>query len=362
MQMKKNNQYWSTWLSRQGHKMRKNGCPQNVQAVWIRWVNGQGHTKQGQSKVKIDDATKWMKLKGRGMLEEDGATQALADVTPAPSEDDVESSYEETKSRKVKKEDLSKAMKNAFPRKLRRTWPSACHGDSEDNEGKGNSWKHCTCFSLNKQTSSKLLLLKNLQQYHKHLAPKTSSIRDSLEHFHHCFSRSPKAKGFALNKEPKLRRTSLEPGQRQDCNHTNGLEKHSALPCCLVWNRAGRATVADTWQGLIRVDVRTCRRCFVPKRPLISDTLHVEPWARARALSRRIFSSFSGHLPPCRHGKNTKKNRQFAAGFSATCLPITYTFKLFLLVFTRKKMFFHARNMWKHSRLARPRSRCARAG
>ena len=39
------------------------------------------------------------------MLEEDGATQALADVTPAPSEDDVESSYEETKSRKVKKED-----------------------------------------------------------------------------------------------------------------------------------------------------------------------------------------------------------------------------------------------------------------
>ena len=79
-----------------------------------------------------------MKLKGRGMLEEDGATQALADVTPAPSEDDVESSYEETKSRKVKKEDLSKAMKSAFPRKLRRTWPSACHGDSEDNEGKGN--------------------------------------------------------------------------------------------------------------------------------------------------------------------------------------------------------------------------------
>ena len=76
------------------------------------------------------------------MLEEDGATQALADVTPAPSEDDVESSYEETKSRKVKKEDPSKAMKNAFPRKLRRTWPSACHGDSEDNEGKG---KHRTC-------------------------------------------------------------------------------------------------------------------------------------------------------------------------------------------------------------------------
>ena len=76
------------------------------------------------------------------MLEEDGATQALADVTPAPSEDDVESSYEETKSRKVKKEDLSKAMKNAFPRKLRRTWPSPCHGDSEDNEGKG---KHRTC-------------------------------------------------------------------------------------------------------------------------------------------------------------------------------------------------------------------------
>ena len=72
------------------------------------------------------------------MLEEDGATQALADVKPAPSEDDVESSYEETKSRKVKKEDLSKAMKNAFPRKLRRTWPSACHGDSEDNEGKRN--------------------------------------------------------------------------------------------------------------------------------------------------------------------------------------------------------------------------------
>ena len=189
-----------------------------------------------------------MKLKGRGMLAEDGATQALADVTPAPSEDDVESSYEETKSRKVKKEDLSKAMKNAFPRKLRRTWPSACHGDSEDNEGKGNLWKHCTCFSLNKQTSSKLLLQKNLQQYHKHLAPQTSSIRDSLEHFHHCFSRSPKAKGFALNKEPKLRRTSLEPGQRQDCNRTNGLEKHSALPCCLVWNRAGRATVDVSFQ------------------------------------------------------------------------------------------------------------------
>ena len=39
------------------------------------------------------------------MLEEDGATQALADVTPAPSEDDVESSHEKTKSKKVKKED-----------------------------------------------------------------------------------------------------------------------------------------------------------------------------------------------------------------------------------------------------------------
>ena len=33
------------------------------------------------------------------MLEEDGATQELADVTPAPSEDDVESSHEKTKSK-----------------------------------------------------------------------------------------------------------------------------------------------------------------------------------------------------------------------------------------------------------------------
>ena len=81
--------------------MTKNGCPQNVQAVWIGWVNEQGHTKHGQSKVKMDDAT----LKGRSMLEEDGATQALADVTPAPSEDDVESSHEKTKSKKDKKED-----------------------------------------------------------------------------------------------------------------------------------------------------------------------------------------------------------------------------------------------------------------
>ncbi len=30
------------------------------------------------------------------------AAQALADVTPAPSEDDVESSHEETKSKKAK--------------------------------------------------------------------------------------------------------------------------------------------------------------------------------------------------------------------------------------------------------------------
>ena len=49
----------------------------------------------------MDDAT----LKERSMLEEDGATQALADVTPAPSEDDVESSHEKTKSKKDKKED-----------------------------------------------------------------------------------------------------------------------------------------------------------------------------------------------------------------------------------------------------------------
>jgi len=52
--------------------------------------------------------------------------------------------------------------------------------------------------------------------------------------------------------------------------------------------------------------------------------------------------------------------KQFAAGFSATCLFITYTCRLFLLVFTRKKMFFHARNMCKHSRLAKLRSRCLR--
>ena len=45
------------------------------------------------------------------MLEEDGATQALADVTPAPSEDDVESSHEKTKSKKVKKEETSRAAR-----------------------------------------------------------------------------------------------------------------------------------------------------------------------------------------------------------------------------------------------------------
>jgi len=37
--------------------------------------------------------------------------------------------------------------------------------------------------------------------------------------------------------------------------------------------------------------------------------------------------------------------KQFAAGFSATCLLITYAFRLILFVFTGKKMFFHARNV-----------------
>ena len=157
-----------------------------------------------------------------------------------------------------------------------------------------------------------------------------------------------------------------------DCNHTSALEKHSALPHYHGWY-------------LARVDTGWCEnlscRCLVSKRRLVSDTLHVGPWARARALSRRIFFAFSGLSlvqGTCHHvdmGNQEEQGgteegefsplglallKQFAAGFSATCLFITYTFRLFLLVFTRKKMFFHARNMCKHSRLAKLKSRCVR--
>ena len=98
-------------------------------------------------------------------------------------------------------------------------------------------------------------------------------------------------------------------------------------------------------------------------------------------MSRRIFFAFSGLSlvqGTCHHvdmGNQEEQGgteegdfsplglallKQFAAGFSATCLFITYTFRLFLLVFTRKKMFLRARNMCKHSRLAKLRSRCVR--
>ena len=91
-----------------------------------------------------------------------------------------------------------------------------------------------------------------------------------------------------------------------------------------------------------------------------------EPWARARALSCIFFLSFSRWAlrkgpATMRTWKNIKSNVALRGEscllcwkqFSTTCLLITCSFPLFLVVFTGKKVLFHARDMWKHSRLAK---------
>ena len=170
-----------------------------------------------------------------------------------------------------------KPKKSWRPRSAQRTGEGGgqekaieCTEQAPSKTERGTSENTAPAFPWTNKPTANFSYQKESGPVPKTLSPKKISIRHSLERFHHCF-----AFGLALNKERK----------REDCNHTSALEKHSALPRHHGWY-------------LARVDTCWCEnlpcRCLVSKRRLVSDTLHVGPWARARALSRRIFSPFLG--------------------------------------------------------------------